>query len=139
MATLKIIRRFEFINLNRKFRIYIDGKSLGKISSGETKEFNIPEGEHSLNAKIDWCGSEDFPISIKINETKTVIISGFKYGSVLIFLFVLLFVFYFLFSESMKLNFIFFVQLPIFLVIVYFLTIKRNKYLVIRESNKVIV
>lgn len=41
----------------RSYKVLIDDKEVGEIKSGETKTFNIDEGRHSLQLKIDWCFS----------------------------------------------------------------------------------
>jgi hypothetical protein len=55
MATIIINRTSEYLNLMRNYGIYIDGKKIDTIANGETKEFNISVGHHSLYTKIDWC------------------------------------------------------------------------------------
>lgn len=71
MAKLIITRNSEFFNRARDYRICLNGEEIGKIASGKTKEFDIPEGTNTLKAKIDWCGSQDFRINLNKDETKT--------------------------------------------------------------------
>ena len=136
MATLKITRRREFINLVRNFRIYLNGQKLGTISSGETVEYDIPDGTHDLCSKIDWCGSQNFQITLKDTETKCLTISGAKYGNLFMIITLLLFPLLSLLFRTMKLEYRLLVFLPYFLGILYILTIGRNNYLVIEESPK---
>jgi len=55
---------------------------------------NLPYQEPLINrnGKIDWCGSRTLEFEIKENETKTIELSGFKYGTLILplLLFVLL-------------------------------------------------
>lgn len=39
----------------RAYKILIDGKEVGKIKNGETWIHSVPDEEHTLQLKIDWC------------------------------------------------------------------------------------
>lgn len=39
------------------YKVVLDGNIIGHIKNGEEKEFDIPEGNHDLFLKIDWCRS----------------------------------------------------------------------------------
>lgn len=36
----------------------LDGKKIGEVRNGETREFAIFAGQHELSMKVDWCGSK---------------------------------------------------------------------------------
>jgi hypothetical protein len=57
MALLKIVRDSGYADRLRDYKVVLDGKEAGKVANGETIEFPIPAGQHSLSLKIDWCGS----------------------------------------------------------------------------------
>lgn len=38
----------------RDIKIYVDGLCLGKIASGQTMEFELPDDARELYGKIDW-------------------------------------------------------------------------------------
>jgi hypothetical protein len=57
MARLIIHRDSAYADYLRAYRIILDGKKIGEIANGETKEFTISAGQHELSMKIDWCGS----------------------------------------------------------------------------------
>jgi hypothetical protein len=139
VAKLIITRTSEFNNLTREFRIFLNGKEIGTISSGDTEEFDIPEGNHNLCAKIDWCGSENFPITLRNDETKSITISGFKFGGILMIITPFTLIFLILFRDFIKSHF--FLKLPalvaamfVVLTLTYYMTIGRKKYLVIKEN-----
>ena len=54
----------------RAYLVYIDGKKAGEIREGETKQFDVSEGAHTLQLKIDWCSSPVLEFTAK--EGKTV-------------------------------------------------------------------
>jgi hypothetical protein len=66
MAKIIINRSSEYSNNLRSIGIYMNDKKIGDIADGESKEFEVEEGEYRLRAKIDWCRSN--PIDVKINH-----------------------------------------------------------------------
>ena len=57
MTLLKIVRDSGYADRRRAYKVVLDGKEAGKVGNGETREFRISAGQHSLSLKIDWCGS----------------------------------------------------------------------------------
>jgi hypothetical protein len=53
----------------RAYAIIVDGKKIGEIRNGETKEFPIEAGKHSISARIDWCRTAAFDFTAKEGET----------------------------------------------------------------------
>jgi len=49
----------------RAYKIYIDGVHRGDIRVGETKEFPVSDGFHTVQAKIDWCGSNKLDVEVR--------------------------------------------------------------------------
>ena len=71
MPKLKITREKNFLGMIRKFKIFLNGNQIGVISNGETKEFDIPEGNHQLYCKQDFLNVPvRFDFSISSDETK---------------------------------------------------------------------
>jgi len=42
----------------------LSSKEAGKVGNGETIEFPISAGQHSLSLKIDWCGSNTIQFTV---------------------------------------------------------------------------
>lgn len=148
MTKIKITRSKEKINSERKIDIYLDKKKIGTVSNEEIKEFSINTGKHNLRAKIDWCGSANFPIDVNNNETKEFTISAFRTATILfkyykkarpIIIGLVLFVIIFnKFIYAHLANWSILLGLPIFiplLILIYYLSFGRNKYLVINERK----
>jgi hypothetical protein len=38
----------------RAYKVVVDGKTVGEIRNGETKEFPMSAGQHDVSLKIDW-------------------------------------------------------------------------------------
>ncbi|MPM33947.1 hypothetical protein SDC9_80528 [bioreactor metagenome] len=54
---IKINRLSGYGDLARKYKVMLDDKQIGEIKDGESKCFQVEEGEHTLYLKIDWCKS----------------------------------------------------------------------------------
>ncbi len=64
VALLKLVRDSGYADRLRAYKVVLDGKEAGKIGDGETIEFPISAGQHSLSLKIDWCGSNTIQFTV---------------------------------------------------------------------------
>ena len=55
-------------DIARAYKVIIDGVEVGDIKNGEIKEYELNEGFHSLQLKIDWCSSQAESFVIKNGE-----------------------------------------------------------------------
>lgn len=69
MGTIWISRDRVYADILRKYEVAVDGKTIGTLRRGETKEFNLKDGDHKLWLKIDWCRSNKVLFSIHGGET----------------------------------------------------------------------
>jgi hypothetical protein len=139
MATIRINRKREFINLFRNYKIFIDGLQVGKVSNGEIKEFEITEGKHIVTAKIDWCGSQKILLNFNSNETKELKIGGFKNGNWIMPLSLSILVIHFLLLLAFNFGYTAFLLIPTYLLLLYYLTFGHQKYLTLNERITEIV
>jgi hypothetical protein len=65
MGSFKIVRDSGYADLIRFYVIVLDGKRVGKIWDGDTKELTVSPGQHTLSIRIDWCGSETIPFTFE--------------------------------------------------------------------------
>lgn len=133
MATIKIQRTSEYINLLRDYRLFIDGQKIGTIANGKTKEFEITSGQHSIVAKIDWCSSPELTFDLSDTDTKTVLIGGFKNGNWIMPLTILIIVLCLVLSYAVDSDYILLPVIPTFLIMIYYLTIGHKNYLTMTE------
>ncbi len=77
MPTLIINRSSEYTNRLRAIKIIVDGKEIDTIKNGETKRFDLPEGDHQVQAKIDWCTSNVVQFRISEGNIKTFNLTSF--------------------------------------------------------------
>lgn len=57
MAILKIVRASGYSDRLRAYQVILDGAKIGEVRNGQTQQFAIAPGQHTLSLKIDWCVS----------------------------------------------------------------------------------
>ncbi|MCW3122196.1 MAG: hypothetical protein JWQ38_1688 [Flavipsychrobacter sp.] len=82
MATVRIVRSSEFMNRRRDYHLFVDGTKVGTVANGETKDFQVSEGQHTVYAKIDWCYSPEHTFTAGNAAVTTLNVSAFKYAQV---------------------------------------------------------
>lgn len=135
MPIITITRNNEFINRLRPYRIYMDGKPLGKIANGKTMEFTVPAGTHTLQAKIDWCASPELSFSVWDGNTASFHVGGFKGARIFIPAATGLIVIQIVLSFFFDSNWLSIPSLIILAFLIYIFTIGRNRYLTLSETN----
>ena len=135
MGRLIVSRRKDWQNRGRKFGVYIDGEKKDVIENGEIKELEIESGKHKVQFKIDWCSSPELEIEIPTEKSKSIEISGYKIGRWLFPLFYIVFGIYFLLKMFLNKNIVelMYLVIPFFLVMLYYYTFGRKKYIEIKE------
>jgi hypothetical protein len=133
MATIKIQRTSELNNRLRDYRIYIDGEKIGTIADGETKNFIISSGQHSIIAKIDWCSSPEISFNIIDTDTKTFNVGGVKGGNKIVLITIGLIALYFILKVLLQNSYTIFFLLPVPFVLGYYITVGRKRYLILTE------
>ena len=124
------------LQIIRDYQIYLDCEKIGNIANGEKKEFQIPDGKHTLIAKIDWCSRPEVALDITKDQPNVFKVGGFKNANwfiLIVFLLVFLMVVLNLFFDK---EWFFYFPLPLFIVQLYFFTIGRKKYLTLTEIKK---
>ena len=135
MATIRLQRTSEYINRFRDYRIFIDEQQVGTIANGETKYFATNEGQHTIAAKIDWCSSPNISFDIKGNQTKRLKLGGFKNAQRLIPITLGLLVLCSILSKFVNFGYTLLLAAPVFILLFFYLTIGRKKYLTLTELN----
>ena len=138
MAAIIIKRTSEFNNRFRKINLFIDGKKVGTISNGETKEIETHEGNHKIVAAIDWCTSPEILFKIQEFEKKEFIIGSHKYGKYLIPVLVIILVLHVVAKRLFNFDYFLIAYLPFFAYTTYYITFGKGKYLSLSELKKTI-
>jgi len=135
MATMVLNRTSEYGNRLRNFGVFVDGKKAGTIANGETKKFNVLSGQHTLVTKIDWCSSPTLVFSIGDNEIKNFKVGGFRNAKWLMPTALIIIILSYIVSFIYEIDYLFYLVIPFFILIVYYLTIGRKRYLTLIETN----
>ena len=70
-GTLVVSRpRGAWLDRRRAYRIVVDGKVKGKVKDGQELALVLEPGRHTIEARIDWSGSE--PASLHVGPGATV-------------------------------------------------------------------
>jgi hypothetical protein len=139
MPTIKIFRPSNFWGGLRKFKVYLNDKQIGNISNGETKEFQIPSGQHKIYCKQDLFNSLFiYDFSIEESQTKTFTVQYLKKPMFLTF-FVLGFFISGLLSQwltaLLKINQQFWLAFYVFFGFIFLLLMKATKHFAINISE----
>lgn len=133
MGKIIISRVQEWNNSMRRFGIYVDGRKIGTIANGEIKTFDVPDGPHS--AKIDWCGSREVDFSISGDEKKYFRLSGYKLGKFIIIYALFVVILNSVANRLWKIDYLFLLFIPALFIIIYYLSIGRNNYLQLKQTD----
>ena len=137
-----ISRKSEWINRARGFKLFLDGKEMGKIANGVSEEYAVDPGVHTIQCKIDWCSSPELHVEVKEGETKFLKAgSGMKYYTVG-YIFLILSLGY---GPILKLMGIarpenlsvirVLIFVPFLLYMTYYLSLGRKKYISLEEDK----
>ena len=135
MGKLIISRRKEWQNRGRKFKIFVDGENIDLIKNGEIKELDLKSGNHKVQFKIDWCGSSEVQIEIPEDKSKSLEVRGFKIGKWMLPLFNIVLTVFFLITVffNYTVRELAYASIPFLLIMLYYLTFGRKKYIEISE------
>lgn len=132
MAKLILKRSNEFMNSFRPYKVYLNSK-LFEISNNEQKVMEIEQGSHNIKVKIDWCGSKNYNFVVSFDdeiinlEIRNYISSKFA----MVFTSICLLLIFLPTSILQPINWAFITASGLILLISY-ITVLRNKYLIIR-------
>jgi len=133
MAKLIIIRNSEYVNRLRTYLIYLDGVKLGNVANGDSKEFEISAGHHQVWAKINWCSSPTISFDVNEGKAKTYQVGAFPCANWLIWTTIGILILHFFLSFTIHFSYAINLIVPTFLVLFYYMTIGRKRYLSIKE------
>jgi hypothetical protein len=132
MGIIKVKRKSEYANLIRDYKILLDGKPIGTIADGETKEFNIEDGKHTLRATIDWCSSQDIVVYSDQGKTLNITVGSFRSAKWMFPFSGLILGLHFVLMQF-GFDYTVFLLYPIFFVLLYYISVGRKKYLSLEE------
>jgi hypothetical protein len=135
MATITLQRSSDYNNRLRDYKIFIDGEHAGNISNGDTKSFTVPAGKHDICAKIDWCSSQEINFNVSDNETVYFTVGGYRGARMITWIILSMLALHYILQKTVDFHYtVFFVAIP-FLVMLYYISIGRKRYLSLKQVN----
>ena len=138
-----LTRKSEWMNRSRPYHVLIDGMDAGSIANGSTQEFMVSPGSHTVQCKMAWYCSPLFQVDLKMEEIEYLRVrAGMKYYWPLFFILLVgisINLFYTHDSGEKPLSLIMLQLvciLPSLLYMLYYLTLGKQKYLVIEEDRE---
>ncbi|MEE9438564.1 MAG: hypothetical protein V3V14_06150 [Saprospiraceae bacterium] len=64
MGKIILSRKKDIFAIFRSYTILVDNKNVANLYPNSTKEIELPSGEYSIKAKIDWLTSKTIKINI---------------------------------------------------------------------------
>ena len=131
MSKIIVYRNTEWANKWRTIDLYMDGEKLGSLEDGQTIAFEIPTGNHSLEAKIDWCGSNTIELMMEEDDIVNLEITGFLFSKYFLSVAIIAFICYMLVYHLTGRSNIFLGALimAIFGYFIFYISIGRKHYL----------
>ena len=136
MGKISLTRTSEYVNRLRSYHIYIDNVNIGAIDNGQTKEFEVGPGTHTIYLKIDWCSSPIQNITIGDFDTISLKIGSFKNARWLMPFSITMCVLNFLVQKAIHVDYFIYLAIPGFLALMYYLSFGRKNYLSWEEETK---
>ena len=62
MAELRITRNRGWADRLRAYTVWVDSVKIGDIRAGQSKSFDVAPGEHHVQLRISWCGSQTLTV-----------------------------------------------------------------------------
>lgn len=141
MAKIYVERPDDSANFGKDYKIYVDDKEIETIGSGQSKHFEVQEGEHIIDIKMSlyknlgWCGSERIPISIGKDDIERLKITGFRYGLLRDSLFIIPWLTNIVGKHNFEIvyrQYLYLLYLPYVIMVLYYFTIGKRKYLTLK-------
>jgi hypothetical protein len=79
---LQIMRRKRFVDALRRYTISVNARNVGSVPHGGILTIELPAGEASIEATIDWCKSAPIRVAVEPNQVTQVEVSN-NWGALL--------------------------------------------------------
>lgn len=73
---IQVFRPKQLADMARDYKLFADGVEVATITRGSIQSIEIPDDTKNLQARIDWCTSQTFPVHA-ITENGIVIKNSF--------------------------------------------------------------
>lgn len=138
MAVLILKREKAWVNYFRRYKVYIDGDLAETIRNGETRRLHLESGEHTIQLRIEWCGSPPVKFTLDEGAIKVFRIEAIETGRLANAIMAFLLILFFLIPSPLQ-------YLPWFLklglvvsailLVIYHATLGRDNFIEIIEEK----
>jgi len=66
MYTISLNRPWAYFGVSRKLNVWVDSKKVGVIKTTDCFDYDIPEGDHTIQVSMDWCKSKQ--VNFKVSK-----------------------------------------------------------------------
>ena len=67
---LRIVRRSEFADLLRSYKIFVNGAAVGSVARNSVLDLEVPSGPLTIEARVDWGRSR--PLAVEAVPGKKI-------------------------------------------------------------------
>ncbi|MFI5133734.1 MAG: hypothetical protein ACHQEB_05330 [Chitinophagales bacterium] len=126
----------------RTYKVFVNGKQVGTLKNGSSEEFIVEPGDNAVECKVDWYSSRAFTMNIQPGETVYLrVASGMKfYWPFFIAIMAGVFLVFYYRKNPDKPQWVFpatlVLLIPGLLYSLYYTTLGRKDYLVLRKDTK---
>ena len=60
---IQVFRPKQFVDMARDYKLFADDVEIATIKRGGTQTVEIPDSTKNIQARIDWCSSQNFPVT----------------------------------------------------------------------------
>jgi hypothetical protein len=132
MPKVSIVRPSTVFNQGRTYKVIINNKQVAKISNGETLDFELEPGENQILLKLDWTSSQKYTLNLSADSNEKLTVEVSKSSFILTMIAAILFLTNFIFKSNFENKmFSLLLTIPALLIVIYSLTIGRNKHLIL--------
>lgn len=134
MGTVRLMRTSEYVNLAREYGIYVDNKKIGTIRNGQTENFEIEPGTHTIYAKIDWCYSPARSFTLNQADNISFKVGAFKHANWIILFFTGIIVVNLIVNATLRFDYLKYLLWSGLSGMIYILSFGRKKYLTLTQE-----
>jgi len=133
MAKLFITK---LVRTSGDIELILDDQRLGVVADGATAEFDIPTGEHYLQAKLKWMGVTELSIQSSDNKATILIIKDNQRLHFFPIIYLGIIMLYLnLYKEYTYQIPVYLLVIPIVIYYLYFFTLGSHKRMVLKKIN----
>ena len=74
MGKLTVKREKSFLSSARKYKIILDGETIGQVSNNDTVTLDVPEGEHTIQVGISLINGISKKLKVNFNQDESVVV-----------------------------------------------------------------